>query len=718
MSGGAQDFFVSESSPRINQTLLLNASVSCVKAVAGKRLQALNNLGITTVLDLLLHLPHRYLDYTKRSSIAAACLGEETTIVGMVDRIKNKATRRFLVTEVYLLDDTGVLRLTFFRQPWLSQQLTAGDILAVSGKVKFSYGYKEMTAPFWEKVADHAAGSNALSKEQFGRVIPVHRLTQEISAAWMRRILINALEEVRGLLDFMPSELVVRHGLLSEGVAYERVHFPETLQEAEEARRRLAYDELICLQIALRARQVLFGERAEGRSHTIEGPHMHAFQTALPFSLTSEQTKAVAEILNDMQSAVPMNRLLLGDVGTGKTVVAAHALAVVADSGTQAAVMVPTSVLATQYAEKVGPLLDKANISWALLTGTTTSAERAKLAADIQKGAISVVFGTQALISKDIVFPRLSLVIVDEQHRFGVEQRARISEKGKLADMLTMTATPIPRTLALALYGDVTVSRITKRPNPGAGTTTQVITPENLDVAWGGIVTELEAGHQAYIVCPLIEEGEEQAEGKRKLHSAETVYARVSKGILKNWRVGLLTGDMKAGEKEEVMAAFKAHDLDVLVATTIIEVGVDVLNATALLVFDADRFGLATLHQLRGRVGRGNATGHVYLETPYTKQSAARKRLQALATTNDGFKLAELDLKLRHEGDIVGSKQSGGTTLAVADLDTDKDLIEAAYADISELLAIDPLLQMPEHVALVAEVRARYKRFDVIGARS
>lgn len=716
-----------KATPRFDATLALDAPVKKVRAVTETRAKVLEKLSIYSIRDLLLHLPTHYLDYTDLSSIAAARIGEETTIVGSVGRIKVKQTRRFPVTEVYLLDNTGVLKVTFFRAPWVSRQVSEGDVLAVSGKVKFSYGYKEMASPFWEKVADHGAReSSGVEAQSYARIVPVHALTQGISAAWMRRLEINALEKVHGLLDFLPSHLLTKYGFMGLSGALSAVHFPHSLPEAEAARRRLAFDELICLQLALRARAALFGEPTEGYSHTIEGQHIKALRKALPFKLTEEQDKAVQEILADMARVRPMNRLLLGDVGTGKTIVATFACVAAADSESQAAVMVPTSVLASQYASKVGELLDAVGVSWALLTGSTPQAERANIEKSIASGEISVVFGTQALLSKNVTFKKLSLVVVDEQHRFGVEQRASIAEKGKLADILTMTATPIPRTLALSLYGDVEVSRIKNRPIAGAGSKTVVLTPENLDIAYGAIEQELQAGHQAYVVCARIEEEEDKKEQsdttqqgrERKLLSAEQVYKHYSSQTFKNWRVGLLTGALKPQEKDDVMAQFRDHKLDILVSTTVIEVGVDVPNATALLVLDADRFGLATLHQLRGRVGRGSVSGKVFLSSPYSKKSASRQRLEALEKSNDGFELAELDLKLRHEGDIVGFKQSGETTLSVADLVKDIDLVEAAYREVSEMLQNDETLRNPTYVPLVYEVLSRYKHIRSQGGRS
>jgi ATP-dependent DNA helicase RecG len=413
-----------------------------------------------------------------------------------------------------------------------------------------------------------------------------------------------------------------------------------------------------------------------------------------------------------------MNRLLLGDVGTGKTAVAAVALSAVADTGTQAAVMAPTSVLARQYAEKLGPLLDAAGISWALVTGATPADERAQAGEAIAAGACTVVFGTTAILSDDIAFARLSLVVIDEQHRFGVDQRAALRRKGAGADLLTMTATPIPRTLALSVYGDVACSRITERPVPGAGITTRALAPQNLDVAWTAIREAVDAGHQAYVVCPLVDDSDDGSElddvpeqarsASQQLNSATRIFAQLSDLTFPDLTVGLLHGRQSAAEKDEVMGRFRAGEVQVLVSTTVIEVGVDVPNATVMLVLDADRFGLATLHQLRGRVGRGLVSGMVYLCCAAKRGTPARTRLDALEATSDGFELAELDLRLRHEGEVLGYRQHGGVSLHVVDLASDGDLVEAAHADARELAHEDRALVAPEHRALALEVRDRF----------
>ena len=398
---------------------------------------------------------------------------------------------------------------------------------------------------------------------------------------------------------------------------------------------------------------------------------------------------------------------------------AAVALAAVADSGSQAAVMAPTSVLARQYAEKLGPVLDRAGVSWALVTGSTPEAERGATAVGLASGALSVRFGTTAVLGDDLAFDDLSLVVVDEQHRFGVGQRARLRSKGTAPDQLTMTATPIPRTLALSVYGDLACSRIAQRPHAGAGVTTKVITPENADLAHTAIAEAVAAGHQAYVICPLVDDADdgaglddvpvsELAQTSARPHSARAVYERLRDRVFRDVRVGLVTGRMSAAEKDEAMAAFRAGEVKVLVSTTVVEVGVDVPNATVMMVWDADRFGLATLHQLRGRVGRGEDAGTVFLVSAARGTSPARKRLRALEKTSDGFALAEMDLRLRHEGEVLGYRQSGGVTLRHVDMIADADLVAAAHEDAAHLVAKDPSLADARHAPLAREVRRRF----------
>lgn len=698
---------------RVTRTVALSDEVGRLRYVSGARAKALDRLGIERVRDLLLHVPHRYLDFTHTVSIALADVGQEVTVVGTVDKITLKRPRpRMQIVEMYVLDQTGVVQATFFRQPWIAEQVHVGDTIALSGKVTFAYGYKQMKAPFYEVLSSSDTGGS------YARVLPVHPVGEGITASWMRRIVAAALGDVGDVCDFLPARLVARHQLPTLARALRQVHFPTGMPAKEPARRRLAYDELLCLQLALITRQQISLAGVSPTAHRTSGPYQDALLSALPFELTREQRVAADEILADMAEPQVMNRLLLGDVGTGKTAVAAVALSAVADTGTQAAVMAPTSVLARQYAEKLGPLLDAAGISWALVTGATPADERAQAGEAIAAGACTVVFGTTAILSDDIAFARLSLVVIDEQHRFGVDQRAALRRKGAGADLLTMTATPIPRTLALSVYGDVACSRITERPVPGAGITTRALAPQNLDVAWTAIREAVDAGHQAYVVCPLVDDSDDGSElddvpeqarsASQQLNSATRIFAQLSDLTFPDLTVGLLHGRQSAAEKDEVMGRFRAGEVQVLVSTTVIEVGVDVPNATVMLVLDADRFGLATLHQLRGRVGRGSVSGMVYLCCAAKRGTPARTRLDALEATSDGFELAELDLRLRHEGEVLGYRQHGGVSLHVVDLASDGDLVEAAHADARELAREDRALVAPEHRALALEVRDRF----------
>ena len=698
---------------RLTRTCTLADSVSRLRyATRSGIADGLARMGIDRVRDLLLHVPNRYLDFSHRVPVALADVGRDATVVVTADKVRLKRPKpRLQIVEIDAYDETGVIQATFFRQPWIADQVHQGDLIALSGKVTFAYGFKQMKAPFYEVLGSSSEASG------YARILPVHPVSEGVSLAWMRRIVAAALSDVGDVCDFLPASLVADHGLMSLARALREVHFPHSLSSAEQARRRLAYDELLCLQLALLTRQSIELAGVSPTRHVPDGPRMRALLSSLPFSLTSEQRTAADQILADMASPHVMNRLLLGDVGTGKTAVAAVAVAAVADTGTQAAVMAPTSVLARQYAEKLGPLLDAAGISWALVTGATPAAERDDIARRVAAGEVTATFGTTAILSGDIAFRALTLVVIDEQHRFGVDQRAALRRKGAGADLLTMTATPIPRTLALSVYGDVDCSRIRHRPRPGAGIETHVLAPENLDLAYGSIREAVDAGHQAYVVCPLVDDSDDGSElddvpeaqrsAAEKPHSATATLEQMRR-IFPDLSVALLHGRMSAAEKDEVMAAFRDGSVNLLVSTTVIEVGVDVPNATVMLVFDADRFGLATLHQLRGRVGRGDVSGTVWLSCAAKKGTPARTRLAALEATSDGFELAELDLKLRHEGEVLGYRQSGGVTLRISDLEADADLVELAHADARSLASDDPGLELARNRALAIEVRDRF----------
>ena len=708
---------ISDVSLRLERTCALGEAASRLHFVSGARAQALDRLGVATCLDLLERIPHRYLDFSHALSVEQAPIGQVATVVVTVDRIVEKCPRpRMHITEVSALDATGVIVATFFKQPWIAQQLAPGDRVALHGKVEFNYGFKRMQAPLYEKIDERSAT---------GSIVPVHSVTEGITVAWSRRIVASALERVSEVCDPLPARLRAQRGLMSRGRALRSIHFPRQMADVRLARRRLSYEEVLLLQLALRLRNDvdLLGVRAV--AHT-PARHVEALRRALPFSLSDEQEACVGEILADMSDpGHVMNRLLLGDVGTGKTAVAAVALACVADTGTQACVMAPTSVLAQQYAVKTGPLLEQAGVSWALLTGATPQAERARLLENLANGSLDVLFGTHAVLSDDVVFKSLSLVVIDEQHRFGVHQRNELRSKGEGADLLVMTATPIPRTLALTVYGDLDTSVIRKRPVPGAGVATKVLTEANRDLAYEAVGKALAEGHQAYVVCPLVAPSDSTDElddvpaaradeGGRapvRLHSVEEELARLSREVFPQSRVEALHGRMSAAEKERVIDAFRAGEIDILVSTTVVEVGVDVPNATVMVIENGERFGLATLHQLRGRVGRGKHAGSCYIMT-YAKHSgktsAAHERLEALEKSSDGFELAEIDLRLRHEGEILGFRQHGGVSLRFVDLEDDAQLIAVARDDARTMLRYSRDLSAPALVPVRQEIVRRY----------
>ncbi|WP_283170586.1 ATP-dependent DNA helicase RecG [Curtanaerobium respiraculi] len=711
---------------RLSATLALEARVDRVRGVSAARAAALARLGVRTVRDLLTHFPRRYIDMSAVAHAADAEIGDSVTVVGEVYDIKLKRTRRkYLdIVEITLVDGTGTLMVSCFRQRWLMDKLQKGDRVAVSGKVEFNYGFKRMTNPHLEKVEGGLAGTRGL-------IIAVHPATEKISTTLVRTLVGNALELVRGLDDPLPLGLRCRYRLYSRQAALECIHFPQTMDEAVQARRRLAYEEVLLLELHLMMRA---GKRQEGEApvrHRIRGRAVAALEKALPFELTAEQQAARDDMLRAMEAPRRAQHMILGDVGTGKTAVAAFALAAAADTGTQALMMGPTEVLAKQYARDLGPLLDAAGVSWALLTGSTDPAERARILAALSDGSVTVLLGTHALLEKDVMPRACSVVVIDEQQRFGVAQRAALAGKGPGCDAVSLTATPIPRTLALALYGDMTLSYIHERPHATRPPATFVFPHTQSGGAYEIARDALEAGQQAYVVCPLV--GGAGADGGSLKADEQDAYdfARISiesegdlddgrdpRGALEHARylqekifpgyaVEVLHGRMGSDEKRAAMDAFRRGDVQVLVATTVIEVGVDVPNATVMVVEDADRFGLAQLHQLRGRVGRGELPGRVCLISG-SKAPAALSRLAAMERTSDGFELAEYDLSLRREGDILGNRQHGAGNLKLVNVMRDARIIEAAHDDARALLDADPHLAAPEHAALGFEVTCAF----------
>ncbi len=671
--------------------------VTRVKGVGVKTAAAFSELDppIDTVYDLLTHYPRRYIDRTKQLPIKDLKIGDEAMIVAKVKRVRSRRTRqgRTLV-EVDVFDGSSYLKCTFF-QAWRARQLPVGKEAVFFGKLELYRGGRQMTSPVVDLVGNKT-----------GRVIPIYPQSEKagLSTDDFAEPIANALARVvdrGGIIDPLDDEWRDRLRVIDRDRALRQIHLPDKSEDHEEARRRLALDELLRLQLTLVMRKRAIEREATGIRHVVDGELVNRFRAALPFELTEWQRKADTEIGRDLAGPHPMHRLLQGDVGSGKTVVAVTALLIAVQGGFQGAFMAPTGVLAEQHFLSLRQMLgglsvpDRSDSLFGdrplrveLLTNRTPASERTKLHAALASGDVDILVGTHALLTEVVEFNQLGVIVIDEQHRFGVEQRAALRGKGNDPDVLVMTATPIPRTAAMTVYGDLDVTVIEKLP-PGRTPveTTWARGPLEESAAWSRVRQEVEAGHQAYVVCPLIEDSE-----KIEARSAEDEFKRLEAGELAGLRLGLLHGRMPPKDKEKTMGDFRAGNLDVLVATTIIEIGVDVPNATVMVIEDADRFGIAQLHQLRGRVGRAADLSHCFLlsETD-TPDSAAR--LSALVKSTDGFELAEVDLELRGEGTILGTRQKGRSDLKLASLRRDKVLVRQARDAAFAITEIDPLLQ-------------------------
>ncbi len=658
-----------------------------LKGIGTKRQVALDSIGIRTVLDVLTHYPRRYIDRTKEAKIETLQVGEEGLVLAQILKVESIRTRnRKQLVSVDVTDGTGLLSLTFFNQPWRAKQLEEGTQVVIFGKLDRYQGKDRMTNPVVDLVGDRT-----------GRIVPIYPqsgkagLTTWEFAGWVTDALNKAKD--RGFAEPLPLSIRRRHNLVDRATAFTNIHSAESMEKIFEARRRLVFDELLRIQLLLVARKRSFETTSQGIAHTFEGKYINALFATLPFQLTQAQTRVVGEIRSDLQSQIPMHRLLQGDVGSGKTLVALAGLLAVIEGGKQGAIMAPTEVLAEQHYFGISELLTsfivpdsttlmgERDLRVALLTSRTKVKERNRLLEDLASGNIDLLVGTHSLIQEGVKFCDLGLTVIDEQHRFGVDQRAALRAKASgetIPDVLVMTATPIPRTAAMTVYGDLDVSILDELP-PGR-------TPINTEWAveekgvWEKVQNEIANGKQAYVVCPLIEESE-----KMQVASAEQTHAELTENELLGMKVGLLHGRLSGSEKHEIMKAFRSGETDVLISTTVIEVGVDVPNATIMVILDADRFGIAQLHQLRGRVGRGSAQSWCFLVSE-AKTSDAEDRLAALVSTTDGFELAEIDLEIRGEGTIMGATQKGRNDLKIASLRRDKEWVSHAREAALHLL--------------------------------
>ena len=673
----------------------LKTDVRYVKGIGEQRAKALAKLGIHTLRDLISWFPRRYEDRTETRRIADLIPGETACAAAMVAAAPTVThVRKGLdLVKLRAVDETGALDVTFFNQSWLKNSLRAGETYVFCGKAEGSLFRRRMTNPVVEPEG---------RREATGRIVPVYPLTAGVSQLILSRSVRQGLDACADILpDALPDEIRMEHQLCRVGYAYENIHFPENAEALDLARRRLAFEELFLFTLGLR--------RLRQRRETVEVEpfrpvDMGVFYQALPFSLTEAQRRCIDEALGDMVSGRPMNRLCQGDVGSGKTMVAAACAYFCVKNGRQAALMAPTEILARQHYEGLRPLLEPLGVRCALLTGSSTAKEKKALAAGLAAGEIDFMVGTHALITGGLEYRSLGLVVTDEQHRFGVGQRAALAGKGDHPHTLVMSATPIPRTLALILYGDLDVSVIDQLPPGRRPVQTSFVDSRYHPRIYQFLRKLVGEGRQVYIVCPQVAGGEED---DRK---AVTEYAaQLQREVFPDLRVAYVHGKMKPKEKEAVMSAFAAHETDILVSTTVIEVGVDVPNAAVMVVENAERFGLSQLHQLRGRVGRGAWQSYCVLVSD-NRNEETRQRLRVMVKTADGFKIAEEDLRLRGPGDFFGQRQHGLPGLRVADIGCDTQLLREAQGAAEALLERDPELRTcPATAERMAELFAEAK---------
>ncbi|MBN1427205.1 MAG: ATP-dependent DNA helicase RecG [Anaerolineae bacterium] len=674
----------------------LGQPLSQLHGIGDKRAEQLAKLELHTTRDLLFHFPRRYDDYSQMKIIQKLQVGEEVAVIGVLARLQTIHTKQGTARiEVYLEDESGALRLNWFNQPWMAEQIKEGEMVVVSGKVEQYLGRLVMNSPEMEPLESEWL--------QAGRIVPVYPLSKGITGKSLRRLIKQAVDTwALKLPDYLPISVRESADLMDFGDAISQAHFPDSLEDKETALHRLAFDDLFTLHLGMLQQRYLWQSR-QGIPLSVDDTWIDAFLQALPYPLTTAQQNAIADIRRDIAGNIPMNRLLQGDVGSGKTVVAALAMGIVVANGAQTALMAPTSILAEQHYTNLCAIFGESNlrehVSIALLTGNTPQSEREVIYDGLARGTIHAVIGTHALIQPEVGFARLGLAVIDEQHRFGVAQRGALRDKAGDGNphLLVMTATPIPRTLALTLHADLDLSIIDEMPPGREPVQTRILQPKERERAYAFIRSQIQNGHQAFIIYPLVEESDKLA-----ARAATAEYKRLQGTIFPDLRLGLLHGRMRPDEKEATMAAFYQGEIDILVSTSVIEVGIDVPNATVMIIEDANRFGLAQLHQLRGRVGRGGHQGYCLLISDNAFFDTD-ERLKAMEETTDGFRLAQIDWELRGAGDLLGYRQSGLGDLHFANL-MDSRLVEQVQREARAVYEHDPELHMPEHQALAERV--------------
>lgn len=662
-----------------------NQSVQYLKGVGERRAAMFKKLGIVTLRDLLRHFPRTYEDWSNPVPLSMATVGEECCVRAYVTSMvqEHRVRKGMTLYRFTVSDGEGRAQVTLFNNPYVAQKIRKGEEILLYGQIKGDFLRVEMTSPQIETVAS-------------ARIRPIYPQTEGLNSRAIERMVAQALQQTDGWLDAdpLPPSMRQQLQLCTRRFAMENIHFPTDHTTLSLARRRMVFEELFLLQLGMLQMK---GRTRQATGARITTDYTADFWRLLPFAPTNAQRRAVADCVADMGKDSPMSRLIQGDVGSGKTAVAAGVAYTAIRNGWQVALMAPTSILAEQHFQSLSELLAPAGIRVELLTGSVKTARRRELLQDLKEGKIHLLVGTHALLTEGVDFARLGLVITDEQHRFGVGQRSRLAAKGENPHLMVMSATPIPRTLALMIYGDLDVSILDELPPGRQPIATFAISSRKRERAYGYVKKHLDEGRQAYLVCPLVEEGETD------LASAEAYAQTLSAGAFSGYRVGLLHGRMKAADKERVMNAFAAGEIDLLVSTTVVEVGVNVPNAVMMVIENAERFGLAQLHQLRGRVGRGQYASTCILISDAQNEEAVR-RLRVMCETNDGFKIADEDLKLRGPGDFFGSRQHGLPDLKVADLQADMAWLKEAGEAAKRLVAEDPRLERPEHEGLKQEI--------------
>ncbi|MBU1062154.1 MAG: ATP-dependent DNA helicase RecG [Candidatus Omnitrophica bacterium] len=706
----------------------LSVSARFIKGVGPSRLKLLNRLGIETVEDLLYYIPSRYEDRSKIKPVAEVKPGSFETIKAKVLTFGDRTTKKGMnIFKVAMGDATGVIHAVWFNQPYMKDKFKIGQELILYGKVeninKLRYSVRglQINNPEYEILTGTKDDS-----VHMGRIVPIYRLTENLNQHWLRNILnFTVTHYIDGIKDLLPYDIRRRNSLMVLKEAVRNIHFPISEIVFEKAKHRLIFDEFLLLQVGIALKRAKIKIDLKGLTHNIDGRLIDRFKKILPFEFTDAQSKVIKEIEQDMKNSKPMNRLLQGDVGSGKTVVALYALILTVQNGYQGALMVPTEILAEQHYRNIKDLLKGLSIRVVLLAGDINAQERARRRHMIETGDADIIVGTHALIQQGVNFKRLGLAVIDEQHKFGVMQRAILRSKSMNPDVLIMTATPIPRTLALTLYGDLDISIIDELP-PGRGEIKTLYFEEvNREKAYLLAGEQARLGRQVYVVYPLIEDSE-----KSDLRAAKNMYKELTsffsdtphlssphrgegKGEgVGSLKVALLHGKMKSKEKEKIMGDFKANKIDILVSTIIIEVGVDVRNASCMIIEHAERFGLSQLHQLRGRIGRSHHISYcVLISDP--KSEEAKRRLHAMLKTQDGFKIAEEDLEIRGPGEFFGTKQHGLPELKIGNIVRDRELLEIAKSEALELIKKDRFLRRPENRFIREGLMKKFKREEL-----